>query len=165
VLYELGVMMILIPFLRARGWSRERLGIHPTVGDSMWGLGLIVVYYGVVMVLVALVANVWPQAVLVASRMRLAQGPFDWPTMITASVVNPVFEEVFVCGYVITALKERFGTTTAINVSAAVPGYFRQRVANVEIDGRPVLSTIALLKVSTIAWAYSNGYGEFQRSG
>ena len=68
--------------------------------------------------------GVWPQAVLVASRMRLAQGPFDWPTMITASVVNPVFEEVFVCGYVITALKERFGTTTAINVSAGIRVFY-----------------------------------------
>ena len=37
-----------------------------------------------------------------------------------ASLVNPVFEEVFVCGYVITALKERFGLTTAVNVSAAL---------------------------------------------
>jgi membrane protease YdiL (CAAX protease family) len=124
VLYELGVMMILIPFLRARGWSRERLGIRPTVKDSIWGLGLVVGYYGVFVVLVTLVANIWPQAVLVASRMRLAQGPFDWPTMITASVVNPVFEEVFVCGYVITALKERFGTTTAINVSAGIRVFY-----------------------------------------
>src|ERR1700731_4650489 len=52
VMYELGVMMILIPFLWARGWSRERLGIRPTVGDSIWGLGLVVGYSEVSMVLV-----------------------------------------------------------------------------------------------------------------
>jgi membrane protease YdiL (CAAX protease family) len=124
VLYELGVMMILIPFLKARGWSRERLGIRPTVADSMWGVGIVVGYYAVAMVLITLIANIWPQAVLVASRIRLAQGPFDWPTMISTSVINPVFEEVFVCGYVITALKERFGTTTAINVSAGIRVFY-----------------------------------------
>ena len=124
VLYELGVMMILIPFLKARGWSRERLGIRPTAADSMWGVGIVVGYYAVAIVLVTLIANIWPQAVLVASRIRLAQGPFDWPTMITTSVVNPVFEEVFVCGYVITALKDRFGTTTAVNVSAGIRVFY-----------------------------------------
>jgi uncharacterized protein len=124
VLYELGVMMILIPFLKTRGWSRERLGIRPTVRDSMWGVGLVVGYYAVAMALITLIANLWPQATLVASRIRLAQGPFDWPTIITTSVVNPVFEEVFVCGYIITALKERFGTTTAINVSAGIRVFY-----------------------------------------
>jgi membrane protease YdiL (CAAX protease family) len=120
VLYELGVMMILIPLLRTRGWTRERLGIRPTVSDSIWGVGLVVGYYAIVFVVINLVADVWPRAVLVASRIRIAQGPFDWPTLIAASVVNPVFEEVFVCGYLITALKERFSTTTAINVSAGI---------------------------------------------
>jgi uncharacterized protein len=123
-LYELGVMMILIPFLKTRGWSGERLGIHPTVRDSMWGVALVVGYYAVAMVLITSVASLWPQAVLVASRIHLAQGPFDWPTIITTSVVNPAFEEVFVCGYIITALKERFGTTTAINVSAGIRVFY-----------------------------------------
>jgi membrane protease YdiL (CAAX protease family) len=35
-----------------------------------------------------------------------------------------VFEELFVCGYVITALKERFGTTAAINVSAGIRVFY-----------------------------------------
>src|SRR2546430_1378576 len=51
VLYELIVMMILIPFLTARGWTRERLGIRPTERDSLWGVGLVVGYYAVVFVL------------------------------------------------------------------------------------------------------------------
>jgi membrane protease YdiL (CAAX protease family) len=34
--------------------------------------------------------------------------------------VNPVFEEVFVAGYVIEALRQRFGVTTAINVSVVI---------------------------------------------
>jgi uncharacterized protein len=124
VLYELGVMFILIPFLRARGWTRERLGIRPSVRDSIWGVGLLAAFYASFFVLASLLQYFWPAALLAASRMRLAAGPFDWPTIISASVVNPVFEEVFVCGYVITALKERFGTTTAVNVSAGIRVFY-----------------------------------------
>jgi membrane protease YdiL (CAAX protease family) len=124
VIYELGVMVILVPFLRARGWTRERLGIRPTAKDSLWGVGIVLAYYAGFVVLVTLIADVWPQTVLAASRMRLTQGPFDWPSITVASVVNPVFEEVFVCGYVITALKERFGTTTAVNVSAGIRVFY-----------------------------------------
>jgi membrane protease YdiL (CAAX protease family) len=44
----------------------------------------------------------------------------DFVAAYVLSVVNPVFEEVFVCGYVIQALSKRFGETTAINVSVAI---------------------------------------------
>jgi membrane protease YdiL (CAAX protease family) len=44
--------------------------------------------------------------------------------MLAVSLLNPVFEEVFVCGYVISALKERRGTTTAINVSAGIRVFY-----------------------------------------
>ena len=36
------------------------------------------------------------------------------------SIVNPVFEEVFVCGYVIPAIARRYGETAAINVSVLI---------------------------------------------
>jgi membrane protease YdiL (CAAX protease family) len=124
VLYELGVMVFLIPFLRVRGWTRERLGIQPTVKDSLWGVGILLAYYLGFVVLVNALATVWPQAVLAASRIRLNGGAFDWPSITAVSLVNPVFEEVFVCGYVITALRERFGTTTAVNVSAAIRVFY-----------------------------------------
>jgi CAAX protease family protein len=40
------------------------------------------------------------------------------------SVINPVFEEVVVCGYVIPTLSRRFGETTAINVSVLIRGSY-----------------------------------------
>jgi CAAX protease family protein len=36
------------------------------------------------------------------------------------SIVNPVYEEMVVCGYVIPALARRYGETTAINVSVLI---------------------------------------------
>lgn len=37
-----------------------------------------------------------------------------------ASIINPVFEEVIVCGYVIPVIARRYGETTAINVSVLI---------------------------------------------
>ncbi len=36
------------------------------------------------------------------------------------SLINPAFEEIIVCGYVMEALRKRFGDTAAINVSVVI---------------------------------------------
>jgi membrane protease YdiL (CAAX protease family) len=120
LLYELAVMAILAMFLRVRGWTLERLGIRPTVRDSILGLGIFIGYYLAYVVLVMAVLAVWPRFAQIAMSTHLVGGRLEWPTMLAVSLVNPVFEEVFVCGYVISALKERRGITTAINVSAGI---------------------------------------------
>jgi hypothetical protein len=116
VVYEIRVMAILypLPFLPGRGWTRERLAIRPTVKDSLCGVSALLldtISASSSWVTALANANLWPQGVLAASRVRFSRGLFDWPTISVMSVVNPVFEEVFVCGYVITAPKERFGIT------------------------------------------------------
>jgi membrane protease YdiL (CAAX protease family) len=35
-------------------------------------------------------------------------------------MVNPIFEETFVCGYVITVLKDRSDASTAVTISTAI---------------------------------------------
>jgi len=46
--------------------------------------------------------------------------PPDLIAIYILSIINPVFEEVVVCGYVIPALATRFGLTAAINVSVVI---------------------------------------------
>jgi uncharacterized protein len=41
-----------------------------------------------------------------------------------AGKASTVFEEVFVCGYVVSALKERTGVTFAVNVSAGIRVFY-----------------------------------------
>jgi membrane protease YdiL (CAAX protease family) len=120
VLFELAVMAILAMFLRARGWTLERLGIRPTAQDSIVGVGIFIGYYLAYVVLVMAVVAVWPRFAQIAISTHLVGGRLEWPAMLAVSLVNPVFEEVFVCGYVVAALKERRGITTAINVSAGI---------------------------------------------
>jgi len=58
-------------------------------------------------------------ALQIVDAFKPTNGP-GFPTIVLVSLINPVFEEVFVCGYVIEALRERFGLTTAINVSVLI---------------------------------------------
>jgi membrane protease YdiL (CAAX protease family) len=124
LIYELVIMSILIPFLKARGWTRERLGIRPTIQDSIRGVGILFAFYATVLLLEAILESVWPTLLIGISHIRLNAGHFDPATVLAVSIINPVFEELFVCGYLITALRDRFGVTTAINVSAGIRVFY-----------------------------------------
>jgi len=95
--------------------------LAPSVRDTLAGVGLTVGGYAVHLVVLFLFALALPALVtgpqfatqLVAESLALN-------TIVAVSVVNPIFEEVFVCGYIVTALKERRGVTFAVNLSTAL---------------------------------------------
>lgn len=55
-----------------------------------------------------------------ASEAYRPSDPPDLTSIVVLSTVNPVFEEVIVCGYVIRALAGRFGLTAAVNTSVVI---------------------------------------------
>lgn len=120
IIYEVAILTALAFFLRARGWTVARLGIVPTWRDSFWGVALFVACSVLYYVLAMGLVDVWPAFAQVAMRTHLAVKGLDGVTVLVASFVNPVFEEVLLCGYVVSVLKERRGITTAVNVSAAI---------------------------------------------
>jgi membrane protease YdiL (CAAX protease family) len=65
-------------------------------------------------------ANIWPDAVRHSLAQRLVAPSIPLTTILLASIVNPVFEEVFVCGYVVSSLRQRLGVANAVNVSAGI---------------------------------------------
>ena len=77
LVYELVIMCILIPFLKARGWTRERLGFLPTIQDTVWGVGLLGAYYVIVLVFESILGSVWPpfDACVAAQPRDSAHGP------------------------------------------------------------------------------------------
>jgi membrane protease YdiL (CAAX protease family) len=83
-------------------------------------VAIFVGYYLFYAALFMTVASVWPRFQQIAQATHLVAPGLTWATTLAASLINPVFEEVFVCGYVISALKARRGLTTAVNVSAGV---------------------------------------------
>jgi membrane protease YdiL (CAAX protease family) len=70
-----------------------------------------------------------------AMETAAAYAPAHPPSLVAVylvSIVNPVFEEAIVCGYVLPALSARFGQTAAINASVVIRASYHlyQGVAN-----------------------------------
>jgi len=117
---ELFVLIALAVFLHARGWTFERIGLGPNAKESLLGIGLALIVQ-VVYTIVWAIAATSSQSLENAGRLfNPVDGSIDPAVVIAVSIVNPIFEEAFLCGYVITALKDRTSQWAAINVSVAI---------------------------------------------
>ena len=120
LIFELVQSLFLIWFLRVRGWTLEKIGLQITVRGTVVGgllLGLLLLNH----VLVGWLVQFLP----VDMRMAIEQYPvaakdLNMQLVFVVSAVNGAFEEVFVAGYIITALMPVRGMWAAINVSTGV---------------------------------------------
>jgi membrane protease YdiL (CAAX protease family) len=118
LIYEAFLLIVLGSFLFARGWDLRQLGSMPTLRDTGMGFALALVAYAVYAVVWIIFGNLVPAMDDKASG--LVTTPLQFSTVIAISLLNPIFEEIFVCGYVITALKRTRGVLLAINVSVGI---------------------------------------------
>jgi CAAX protease family protein len=121
VVFELIQSAFLIWFLRVRGWTLEKFGLSITWRGTGLGWLLLVGTYVLAMGVQTLAQWIMP----LEMRMAVQQYPTSDPgvsmqLVFLASTVNGIFEELFVAGYIITALRETRGIWTAINVSTVV---------------------------------------------
>lgn len=118
--YELTVLAALGWVLAVRGWTRAKIGLEASWGASGLGVALAVVAMWISMLLSsALVAHGGALAQLVAST-RPAVARIEPLTIAALCIVNPLYEETFVSGYLITALKRTRGFWFAANASAGL---------------------------------------------
>jgi uncharacterized protein len=126
VVSELICFPILATLLHVRGWR---------LNDFPLGIGKAATLLGVILAVAAWSLDFMFEAALrgMSDSLRASldslgsyrpSSPPDLVAVYLLSVVNPVFEEVFVCGYVISALSPRFGPTAAVNVSAIIRGTY-----------------------------------------
>jgi membrane protease YdiL (CAAX protease family) len=118
--YELAGLVLLLPFLHLRGWSLERLGLGLlSFRDGVVAIGLsavaLMAYVGGFTAAAAAAPDL--MMALAPAQMAGQIGPVD---LVLVCLVNPFFEEVFVCGYVVAALDPRRSAWTGINVSVAI---------------------------------------------
>jgi CAAX protease family protein len=108
VAFELVVGAIVWFVLRNRGWKWSDFAIYASRGSTILGA-----------ILAAIVLVVWLllEAIIGKAATVSTAGP---AAIVIGSLVNPVFEEMLVLGYVVQALRKRFGLTTAFNVSLAL---------------------------------------------
>jgi membrane protease YdiL (CAAX protease family) len=120
VVFELLVATGLIWFLRVREWTLSKVGLRVDLRGTSWGVALLAAYYAL-SVLVQLAAQVLPVDMnALIAQIPKTDGRISMEIVFVTSVVNGVFEEVFVAGYAITVLQQARGLWTAINVSTAV---------------------------------------------
>jgi uncharacterized protein len=120
LIYELFVLLWLSVFMKVRGWTLERLGFSMSLRDTAIGLLLAIVVFCSIWLIEQTLGSAAPAMLESALRFDKVSGELDVWAVIMASVVDAVFEELFVCAYVISALKEKRGAPFALNVSIAL---------------------------------------------
>lgn len=110
--------LFLIWFLRIRGWTLEKIGLTVTLRGTALGIALFAATY------VLLRGVVFMADLALPLDMKVAMDPFprfapqvNMNLVYVVASVSSIFEEVFVAGYVITALNQARGPWTAVNVS------------------------------------------------
>jgi membrane protease YdiL (CAAX protease family) len=120
IIQEAFTLAILAPFLKWRGWSFARIGLRPGLLDSAIGVGLAAAAIALFNVVFTIAAQFAPGLDAATDQPDFVAPGFAIATVLAASALNGFFEELFLCGYVITALKERRGLWFAVNVSVAI---------------------------------------------
>ena len=120
LVYEISILAALLGFLHLRGWTLAQLGLRVTIADTLIGVALAVVGDLASVAAYWAIAVVWPQAADAMASTQIGSQELSLWAVVAVSVVNPIFEETFVCGYVIAALKERPDPWTGINVSVTI---------------------------------------------
>jgi membrane protease YdiL (CAAX protease family) len=113
IVQEAIVLAALGWFLSVRNWSLEHFDLCPSWLEIVHGVGLAIGTW-VAWTLVEPAFGPSQEAVLVAKT------PLDWVTVLAISIINPLFEELFLCGYMITVLTQRQGPGAALAASLAV---------------------------------------------
>jgi uncharacterized protein len=122
VIYELLLAPVLAAILYVGGWRPKHFPIGAGAAASAMGLLMFAGMWIADWVLSWGLQLVFP-AVRSMQEMWAQYQPADPPGLLAILLlvlVNPAFEELIVCGYVIPALRGRFGDTTAVNVSVVI---------------------------------------------
>lgn len=109
--------VILGALLRLRGWTLDKMGLQSHWMDGLHGLALGVAAYFSFYLLMVAVSSVSPQLIDQAAKLAVMPKVMSPWTVAAVVLINSFYEEFFVSGYVISALKERVGETVAINAS------------------------------------------------
>jgi membrane protease YdiL (CAAX protease family) len=121
MIFEPLVLILLGWFLRSRGWTLARLGLgRPGWSAILIGIGLFLVSYIVYRELWFGLWYLTPTTLSAAATPPLVAPGLGLPLVVAISLLNPIFEEVFVCGYIVSAIARPGRHWPAIHASVAV---------------------------------------------
>jgi uncharacterized protein len=120
LIYEGCVLVILWGFLTMRGWTFEAVGLRLSFQGVLTGVGLAVGIWVAMAILWLPVAILVPSVHQSAVSANIVSKGLPLPLVAAVSLLNPVYEEIFVCGYLITVIEKMKGVATAVNASVAI---------------------------------------------
>jgi membrane protease YdiL (CAAX protease family) len=101
---------------RVRGWSIRKLGLRPSWRSTAKG---IVLFPVIGIVLVGVSVGIHSLAPSSHNHPRDVAIGLTWVGILATIIINPLFEETLVCGYIIERLAKK-GAVTAITLSAFI---------------------------------------------
>lgn len=116
--YELAILALLAPTLWIRGWRPQALGLQMQARDLLPALGLLAACMAATYPLTWLQGNMAEG--INPSTDAMVAGRLSLTTVVAVSIINPIFEEVFVCAYVVRMLERTRSQAFAVNVSVAI---------------------------------------------
>ena len=96
------------------------MSASPAAKDLLSGLVLVIASYVAGVIIWSIVRRLGFQPTYPGNYTVLVNAGLTLPTVVACSVVNAVYEELFLCGYIVTALEGKFSRTLAVNLSVAV---------------------------------------------
>lgn len=117
---EAFILVLVVPFMYARGWTIGALGLSFERLDLLRAIVVwffaYVGYLALYVVLGALMSDATEAAISKDFNViEIGMG-----TVVIVSIVNGFFEELFVTGFLIQSIRGRFGVMTALNISILV---------------------------------------------
>ena len=120
LVYE-GILLVALGWLlHRRGWNWARVGLAPSWRDTATSLLLMAIVYAAVVVVFYTVWGLLGSTSQVSESPGPATPPIDLPIVFAVSAMNGLFEELFLCGYLITVTKETRGFWPAVNASTGL---------------------------------------------
>jgi membrane protease YdiL (CAAX protease family) len=113
IVEEAMLLLMLGWFLRVRGWSVEHFAAYPSGREPAMAVGLTVVSLPVW-------ALPWLLLAPADAGATSTSADLSWPGILAVSIINPLFEELFLCAYMLPFLAYRRGPGVAVAVSLLV---------------------------------------------
>ena len=117
---SIAITVVLGWFLKIRGWTLGKIGLGVTMRGTSWGLLLFFLCLALLFAIRAVAQFSFGLRFDEIAERFPANEALNMQVVFMSSVVSATFEELFVAGYVITALSATRGPWTAINVSTGL---------------------------------------------
>lgn len=120
IIYEPIILLAVFWFLKQRGWQFDGFNLRPSLRTTAYGVLLAACAYISYVAVWMIVSFISPGLLKVMSQVTLVSNNISFNYILAVSVINPLFEELLVVGYVVTALKQVKGVTVAVVISVFI---------------------------------------------